>query len=73
MNQKCTDTKTSYYKDYGGRGLRVAAVWKNYLSFKAFSLAHGYKEGMRLTRKNKDRGFSPSNCEWVATKKPGGK
>lgn len=51
------------YKD---KGIGVCDEWNN--SFEAFfdwSIANGYKPGMKLERIDKDVDFTPDNCRWV--------
>ena len=43
----------------------VCREWRDWKSFKAWSLAHGYTDDARLIRLNTDLGFAPDNCRWV--------
>lgn len=42
--------------------LDICEEWKNYDTFKAWAIENGLGNGVRLTRKNKNLGFSPENC-----------
>lgn len=62
MKQRCYSHKHKSYADYGGRGIAVCKRWHNFVNFLADM---GIKPvGMSLGRKNNDRGYGPSNCEW---------
>lgn len=68
-----TRTKSSsYYKDYGGRGIKVSSEWKNFSSFfrdmgKSYQChvkKHGVKE-TTLDRKNNAKDYNRENCRWA--------
>lgn len=62
MRQRCKNPNNSRYKDYGGRGIDVCVEWDNFLNFKEWAYANGYKEGLTVDRINNDLGYCPSNC-----------
>jgi len=65
MKQRCTNPNNPRYVDYGGRGITVCKRW---LSFENFYADMGDRpKGMSLDRRNNDRGYSPSNCQWAST------
>ena len=45
----------------------LCAEWMDFIAFKDWALSNGYSENERLYlhRKDPDREFSPSNCEWI--------
>lgn len=62
MIQRCTNSKTHQYKDYGGRDIKVCKRW---LDFKNFLDDMGEKpKGLSLDRVNVYQGYKPSNCKW---------
>jgi hypothetical protein len=65
MHQRCNNTNDEVYRRYGGRGIRVCEEWNDYLTFKAWSLTNGYKEGLTIDRKNNDGNYCPENCQWL--------
>ncbi len=38
---------------------------KDFKKFLTWAIQNGYKTGMRLTRRDKNKGFNPSNCYWI--------
>lgn len=67
MKQRCLNSKSQAYKDYGARGITVCEQWKN--SFDIFLLDMGeVPDGMSLDRKNNELGYSPQNCRWATQK-----
>lgn len=66
---KPTASTMPYYKNYGGRGIKVCAEWRdNFQAFKDWALSHGYKDGLQIDRVNNDGHYEPSNCRWVTVK-----
>lgn len=69
MKQRCCNQKNPVYKDYGGRGIKVCKLWKdNYILFRDWSLANGYKKGLTLDRIDNNGNYAPNNCRWVTMK-----
>lgn len=69
MIQRCTNKNHKYYHYYGGRGITVCDEWKkDYLEFRKWAIANGWKEGLTLDRINNDFPYCPENCRF-ATKK----
>lgn len=66
MKRRCYNSRTKYYKDYGGRGITVCDEWKNdYSKFKEWALANGYREGLSIERVDVNKGYSPDNCKFI--------
>jgi len=65
MLQRCGNSKSPAWMDYGGRGIKVCDRW---IFFKNFYKDIGPKpEGMSLERKNNDLGYFPENCCWATS------
>lgn len=65
MRQRCSNPSCRVWKWYGGKGVRVCDEWLQYDNFKAWSIAHGYRDGLHLDRIDPTGNYEPSNCEWV--------
>ena len=68
MKQRCLNPKSSTYYKYGKRGITICPEWIYFESFKAWSISHGYKDGLSLDRINYNGNYEPSNCRWVDLK-----
>lgn len=73
MKRRCLNPNTKYYKDYGGRGIKVCSEWLEYSNFKEWSLSHGYEDNKRLSveRIDVNGNYEPSNCCWIPLKNQG--
>lgn len=66
MKSRCYCSNKPDYHRYGGRGIEVCEEWKdNYLAFKEWALANGYKENLSIDRIDFDRNYEPDNCRWT--------
>lgn len=65
MIKRCYNVNMPYYKDYGGRGIRVCDRWRH--SFPNFLADMGYAPSAKhsLDRKEVDGNYEPDNCRWA--------
>ena len=68
IKSKCYNPKSSKFRIYGGKGVRVCNDWINsFWQFYDWSKKNGHKEGqgMILVRIDKEGNYVPQNCKWV--------
>ena len=69
MKERCNNPNFKYYKNYGGRGIRVCPEWNNsYEAFREWAFENGYSDNLTLDRVENDCGYSPENCRWATRK-----
>lgn len=68
MIERCYRHTSKFYKDYGGRGIKVCDEWRN--SFIAFISDMGLRPDNNLTLERMDNndGYHPTNCKWATMK-----
>lgn len=71
MIGRCYNEKSSSYKNYGARDVKVCDEWKNsYESFMNWSLANGWQPHLQIDKDIKGDGklYSPDTCMFVTSK-----
>jgi hypothetical protein len=67
IKSRCTNRRHPQYGDYGGRGITLCKRWFSFCNFLA-DVGVCPSSRHSLDRKNNNRGYSPSNCEWATPK-----
>lgn len=69
MKKRCYLKSHVYYKNYGGRGIKVCEEWLNdFINFYNWAMSNGYRDDLTLDRINPDGNYEPSNCRWATYK-----
>lgn len=65
MVQRCVNSKSAHFHNYGGRGIAICSEWRDFKAFYAWAIVNGWAEGLELDRVNNNGNYEPCNCRWV--------
>jgi hypothetical protein len=66
MIQRCTNPNQKFFRNYGGRGIKVCERW---MTFENFLSDMGERPiGTTIDRENNDLGYFKENCRWATRK-----
>jgi hypothetical protein len=68
MRYRCRCKTSKDYARYGGRGVRVCRQWEDYGAFKKWANKNGYRDGLKIDRKDNNGDYCPENCHFVDIK-----
>lgn len=66
MNNRCSPrSRGQARRDWYERGIRVCDEWKDFKTFEAWAIEHGFSSELQLDRIDNDKGYYPDNCRWT--------
>lgn len=68
MHYRCESENHCYYKNYGGRGIKVCDEWNSFVYFAKWAIENGYADNLTLDRIDADGNYEPNNCRWATMK-----
>ena len=68
MRKRVLNSNNPAYKNYGSRGITICDEWLEFIPFRDWALANGYKEDLQINRILNDGNYKPSNCEFIPQK-----
>lgn len=69
MVQRCTNPANQEWHNYGGRGIKVCARWREAKNFLADMGPR--PPGTSIERRRVDGDYEPGNCYWATPKQQG--
>src|SRR5882757_6656539 len=67
MTQRCYNAKSTSYKGYGSRGIKMSKPWREFKNF-IRDMGKRPDASYSIDRINNDKGYSKSNCRWATRK-----
>lgn len=68
MKDRCLNSKSQIYENYGGRGISICDEWlgeNGFINFYNWAIKNGYSDKLTLDRINNDGNYEPDNCRWT--------